>query len=152
VFVDSDGDGYGDASDNCPTVYNPDQIDSDFDGHGDACDCAPFDATAFAIPAEIGGVALAADKVTISWTSAVPSSGSGTVHDVTRGDIGSFPINAGAPGSCLVSNVAGNSTTDSATPSMDHGFWYLVRGRNSCGAGTYGFATGGSERIPAACP
>ena len=152
VFVDSDGDGYGDASDNCPTVYNPDQIDSDFDGHGDACDCAPFDATAFAIPAKIGGVALAADKVTISWTSAVPSSGSGTVHDVTRGDIGSFPINAGAPGSCLVSNVAGNSTTDSATPSMDHGFWYLVRGRNSCGAGTYGFATGGSERIPAACP
>lgn len=34
---DSDGDGVVDASDNCPTVPNPDQIDSNDDGYGDAC-------------------------------------------------------------------------------------------------------------------
>lgn len=34
---DSDGDGIGDDTDNCPTVYNPDQKDSDGDGVGDAC-------------------------------------------------------------------------------------------------------------------
>jgi YD repeat-containing protein len=36
--IDTDGDGIPDASDNCPTVSNPDQQDTDGDGIGDACD------------------------------------------------------------------------------------------------------------------
>lgn len=35
---DVDGDGVNDASDNCPTVANPNQMDSDSDGVGNACD------------------------------------------------------------------------------------------------------------------
>ncbi|MBK9127869.1 MAG: alpha amylase C-terminal domain-containing protein [Phycisphaerales bacterium] len=38
-FLDADGDGYNDVSDNCPSHYNPDQADSNGDGVGDACDC-----------------------------------------------------------------------------------------------------------------
>jgi acetyltransferase-like isoleucine patch superfamily enzyme/protocatechuate 3,4-dioxygenase beta subunit len=35
---DQDGDGIGDAADNCPTLPNPDQRDTDGDGAGDVCD------------------------------------------------------------------------------------------------------------------
>jgi MYXO-CTERM domain-containing protein len=35
---DGDGDGIGDATDNCPTVPNPDQADEDGDGVGDECE------------------------------------------------------------------------------------------------------------------
>ena len=34
---DTDGDGFQDEVDNCPTVYNPDQLDSNGDSLGDAC-------------------------------------------------------------------------------------------------------------------
>ena len=36
--LDSDGDGYGDACDVCPSTYDPDQLDTDGDGVGDECD------------------------------------------------------------------------------------------------------------------
>ncbi len=36
--VDTDGDGIVDSSDNCPAVFNPQQIDSDGDGIGDECE------------------------------------------------------------------------------------------------------------------
>ncbi|HMP74674.1 MAG TPA: thrombospondin type 3 repeat-containing protein [Kiritimatiellia bacterium] len=39
---DLDGDGVADDVDNCPAVYNPDQLNSDGDAFGDACDNCPF--------------------------------------------------------------------------------------------------------------
>ncbi|HYO54239.1 immunoglobulin-like domain-containing protein [Archangium sp.] len=38
---DQDGDGVPDATDNCPTVANPDQRDANGNGVGDACEAAP---------------------------------------------------------------------------------------------------------------
>jgi len=40
----NDGDGVPHDVDNCPNVWNPDQLDSDSDGIGNACDICPYDA------------------------------------------------------------------------------------------------------------
>lgn len=39
--IDTDGDLVGDFCDNCPEVFNPDQMDSDDDRYGDVCDLCP---------------------------------------------------------------------------------------------------------------
>ena len=51
--LDQDCDGVPDASDNCPSVYNPDQIDADADGYGAACDCNEADPATHPGAAEI---------------------------------------------------------------------------------------------------
>ncbi|MBX2942966.1 MAG: thrombospondin type 3 repeat-containing protein [Cyclobacteriaceae bacterium] len=46
VPIDTDGDGIGDNSDNCPSDANADQADADSDGIGDVCDiCIGIDGT-----------------------------------------------------------------------------------------------------------
>ncbi len=41
--VDSDNDGIDNSVDNCPYVFNPNQVDTNNDGFGDACECIrPF--------------------------------------------------------------------------------------------------------------
>ena len=71
---DMDGDGIANASDNCPTVFNPvrpldnmRQADADMDGQGDSCDVCPLNAntTMCAIPerdADMDGVPDARDN------------------------------------------------------------------------------------------
>lgn len=40
---------------------------------------------------------------------------------------------------------------DGIVPTPGHGFWYVYRGRNACGTGSYGSSTSGAERIGALC-
>ena len=42
IIFDTDGDGVDDTDDNCPGVFNPDQLDDDGDDIGNACDSDPF--------------------------------------------------------------------------------------------------------------
>ncbi len=132
--------------------YVVDNPDLDADGVADVCDCAPSNPTAFSIPAAVTGLMLASDKSTIQWVSAAPGSGSGTVHDLVRGRLGEWPVGVGGSESCVASGTPEGSAQDPSIPPVAGGSWYLVRGRNGCGPGPYGHASGGSEEISAACP
>jgi ELWxxDGT repeat protein len=97
-------------------------------------------------PGEITDLIVQADKVTLAWDS-VP----GAVHDVVRGQVDDLPV-GGGPEVCLAPGVGGNTTIDPAIPAVGQSFWYLVRGRNACGAGSYGTDSSANPRTTSACP
>ena len=54
---------------------------------------------------------------------------------------------------CLAEDVSQTSWLDpQATPATGAGLYYLLRGENACGVGTYGFANAGERAPIAACP
>src|SRR5262249_40460008 len=141
--ADFDGDGLGDACD----------PDDDNDGVPDALDCAPLNPAVSSVPAEVTGVAVTKGSGTsVAWSASL---GSGIVYDVAGGGLDALRAAGGASGaSCLQNDAPGTTWNDPRPdPAAGAGYYYLVRGQNVCGGGTYGYATGGSERLPAsACP
>lgn len=103
-------------------------------------------------PGEAGNVQVAADHVTITWDPVAGATG----YDALRGLVGQLPVGSGAGESCLAPGIAATTTSDPATPPVMTAYWYLVRGRNACGTGTYGFrwvgGAPGAERTSTSCP
>ena len=125
--------------------------DDDGDGFSECDgDCNDTNAGAFAVPPEIQNVHWL-NATTLAWNSSAPASGSGTSHDVVRGLVSQLPVGTGPAETCF---ATGQITTalDSSSPPPSGAFWYLVRGRNVCGRGGYGFTSAGPERITGACP
>jgi len=52
---DADLDGFPDAEDNCPLVFNSDQVDADLDAFGDACDNCVLDPNPQQADADLDG-------------------------------------------------------------------------------------------------
>ena len=98
---------------------------------------------------------FAADHSTITGTRR-SGAGPGTVHDVARGLVSQLPVGAGPA----------RPAWRPVSPRPRHrirrhrrlmsSYWYLVRGRNTCGTGTYGFrginGAPGAERTSTTCP
>lgn len=127
-------------------VYDLDQLgpaDADGDGAHNVADCAPDDATVFAVPGEVSGLAFG-DGQTLAWDSAVPATGSATLHQILRGS--ELPV-GGSSDVCLAAGTPATTLTDPDVPLAGTAFWYLVRAKNACGIGTYGTARPGT-----ACP
>jgi hypothetical protein len=122
----------------------------------DACQAgACTGGVALTVPAEIANVTFGEDPSTIVWNSA-SGAGPGTVHDVLRGLANQFPVGSGPGESCLAPGIAAATASDPETPPVGSSYWYLVRGRNACGTGSYGFrevgGVPGAERTSTSCP
>jgi hypothetical protein len=111
--------------------------------------------TPLQIPAEVSNLRLGADHVTLTWNSAI-AAGPGTVHDVIRGLVTQLPVGTGPAEICFAQGIAAATAADASVPAASTSYWYLVRGRNACGTGTYGFrgvnGSPGPERVSATCP
>jgi hypothetical protein len=106
-------------------------------------DCDLSDPATFAPPPEVLAEALTGHPdgtLDVAWASLDPVAGPGTVYDVVRGRIDELREDGGyARATCAVQGLSDTPWVD-ATPELlpGGGLYYLVRGRNSCGAGSFG--------------
>ena len=133
--------------------------ETDQDGDGFrvcAPDCWDGNSQVWASPIEIPSLSVIAGiPTTLTWPSQSALAGPETTYDLVAGTItnplGSLDLSAA---SCL-QPLGPNSFSDPrANPAAGTAYWYLARGNNSCGAGTYGTGSFGLDRdgtIPA-CP
>ena len=107
--------------------------------------------TPISAPPETHNV-LAANKTTYNWSVAANA----TQYDVVRGSIGSLPVGPGGGDEVCFDNLPGTTMTDLALPGTGAGFFYLSRGENSCGNGTFGtqgvHGVPGALRVTTTCP
>lgn len=126
--------------------------DADGDGIADACDCAPADSGAYDAPREIAHLEVA-DAATVLWDSASREAGAGTVYDLVRGTLQELMAAGSIAGAgCVASATSATTFSEALTPAPDEGFYYVVRGRNACGTGTWGDSSPGTPRTHADCP
>ena len=98
-------------------------------------------------PAEVTGLGFD-DKTTFSWGSDATA----FTYDAVRGSTSAFPVGPGGAEEVCFNNLASTSTSDATLPGANAGFWYLVRGENTCApAGSWGDATSG-PRSTTTCP
>jgi hypothetical protein len=149
---DIDGDTVCGDQDNCPLAANTNQTDGDSDTYGDACDCRPADPSLATVPAEVLDLALGGVLgVQLSWTDV----GQLAIYDVASGALGDLRSSGTVAGAvCTGDDVAGTTWDDTlGDPAPGAGFYYLIRGQNDCGSGSYGVSYDASERVPTIdCP
>ena len=116
---------------------------------GDTCgngSCNP--GTTITAPPETLDVTASADKATFSWSTVT----SATQYDVVRGSVSGFPVGPGGGDESCFDNLAGAMLVDATVPDAGSGFWYLSRGENACGIGTFGTQSDGTPRTTTTCP
>jgi hypothetical protein len=169
--LDTNGDDIGDAcqcvnvscsdgnvctDDNCSPAtgcFNTNNVASCEDGDpctaGDVCGGGSCQTgTTITAPPEAQSVTASSDKVTFNWTAALYA----TSYDVVRGLTSGLAVGPGGGDEVCFNNLAGTTLLDSSVPASGNAFWYLARGDNACGAGSYGLRSNGSPRLTTTCP
>lgn len=117
--------------------------DVDGDGHGDAVcggdDCNDANPQVWSNPRDVTNLVMnATDPSTMSWDSQASLVGPGTTYDLVSGPMASGAGPDFLSGVCLQPGGATTYTETRPDPAVRNAYWYLARGRNSCGVGTYG--------------
>jgi N-acetylneuraminic acid mutarotase len=160
--VDEGGDALCDDSDVCTTdsclgvsgCLHP-LRDLDADAHADALcggnDCNDANPNVWLGPSEVTQLTLTSPApANPSWSSQAGLAGPETVYDLASGTVDVSHLPNFASAACLQSSSATSYSDARPGPAPGAAFWYLCRGRNSCGQGTYGSPQRDSG-IPA-CP
>ncbi len=147
------------ASDQCHTVgvcnagtgvcSNPNASDGTPCNDANACTLGDIcgggvcnSGTAITAPPETHDVIVAADKATYVWSAATYAA----TYDVVRGSLSGLPVGPGGGDEIGFEDLADPTLSDATVPAPGAGFWYLSRGENACGNGTYGTQSNGSSR------
>ena len=93
-------------------------------------------------------MSAASDKATYSWSAAAFATG----YDVLRGSLGALPVGPGGGDEICFDDLASPALVDTELPAPGTGYWYLSRGENACGVGTFGTQHNGSPRTTTTCP
>jgi len=153
TYRDADGDGYGDAAlvgTSCdgaiPIGYVANQADCNdavasvhpgaveaCNGLDDDCDGSVDDA---AVPGAVGTDTFP-DVVTYAWNALADAQ----MYDVVMGDVGLLRTSGGdftaAMVSCIAFHINATSSIGNGVPAVGSAWWFVVRGNNCGGAGTY---------------
>jgi hypothetical protein len=142
-----------------PNVCAPDTCSGQL--NGTACDdgnaCTSGDVcgggicnsgSAITAPPETTNLSVDPDKATFSWSAAAFA----TRYEVVRGSLSALPPGPGADDETCFGDLPGPSLADSTVPAAGSGFWYLSRGVNACGNGSYGRQSDGTPRVTTTCP
>jgi hypothetical protein len=132
----------------CQYVYNTDPCN---DGNGCTADDTCFEGGCFGspitAPPDVTGVALQPDRATVTWTSVTYA----TSYDAVRGNVSALPVGPGGGDEHCFNDLTSPSLFDN-TPLPPGGIvWYLVRGENSCGVGTFGTESNGFPHATGTC-
>ena len=118
----------------------------------DLCSAGACVGTPNPVPDEAQNLRVDAAKTTYSY-DALPRL---VRSDWVRGVVSALPVGPGAGDESCFGDQPGLTFTDATLPSPGAGFWYLVRGENACGNGTYGTqgvnGSPGVTRVTSTCP
>lgn len=119
-------------------------FDADSDLVPDFSDCAPFDPSLWLPPQPVTGVSVdlssAGDGAgTVRWNSLAPLAGPSTLYDLILGSVQGLQATGGFLGvaSCGAADLLDTSFDDPGIPASGDGRFYLVRGTNGCGVGSF---------------
>jgi len=133
----------------CATVGSGIRLgaDRDEDGVPNGSDFCPGEPAVSQAPGLVNGVLVDASSQ-VTWDPLASPDGAAIQYDVAGGNLSAVPGSGFAGAACLAGGLPAIGWTDLRTaPPVGDGYYYLVRGVKSCGAGSFGPGLAGPDTL-----